>query len=107
MTHAPHRGPFACVRRAVFRALDTYQHLIGTWRASGRAVRAALYEFHWEPDCIIGTMLAFDSMGCVLCMHRNAAAQPTVILHAIGTCYMQCACMLHACSALHVLRSAP
>jgi hypothetical protein len=54
----------------VFRALDTYQHLIGTWRASGRAVRAALYEFHWEPDCITGTMLAFDSMGCVRCLLR-------------------------------------
>ena len=52
----------ALVRRDVYRALSSYQHLIGVWRQSGRPVRSALYEFHWQPDCITGTALTFDSM---------------------------------------------
>ena len=48
--------------RAVYRALSSYQGLVGVWRQGGRPVRGRLYEFHWQPGCIAGTSLTFDSM---------------------------------------------
>ena len=50
------------VSRDVYRALSSYQNLIGIWRPSGRPIRSSLYEFHWQPDCITATQLTFDSM---------------------------------------------
>lgn len=62
--------------RGLYQTLDMYQHLVGTWRVSGRAVRSTLHEFHWEPDCIVGTTLAFDAIGC------TAACMPLSLTYA-------------------------
>ena len=100
LQHADRKSLIVAVPRAVYSTLTRYQHLVGVWRCSGNVVRSTLYEFHWEPDRIAGTVLTFDSMGCApalpltsswggLCFTENTRS-PEVGLPAVSPTVADC-----------------